>query len=90
MKLDASDIRDLLPVIAAVVADVLAELRTDEATVGQQLAMTEPQAAAALGIAPHVLRDARLRLEISGSRVGKKILYERAELLRFLGRRRTR
>lgn len=90
MKLDVSDIKDLRPVIAAVVAEVLAELRADESKIGEQLAMPEPQAAAALGIASHVLRDCRLRGEISGSRVGKRIIYERGELLKFLERSRAK
>ena len=53
-----------------------------------KIAFTEPEAAAILSLRPHVLRDARLRGEISGSRVGKRILYERTELLRFLHQQR--
>ena len=45
---------------------------------------TEPEAGALLGIGRHVLRDCRLRGELRGRLVGKRILYERGELLRFL------
>lgn len=87
MKL-SFDEADLRPVIEKIVAATLVQLQSDEAKLGQKIAYTEPEAAAILSIRPHVLRDARLRGEISGSRVGKRILYERDELLRFLRRQR--
>ena len=87
MKL-SFDEADLRPVIQQIVAATLVQIQSDEAKLGDRLAYTEPQAAAILGIRPHVLRDARLRGEISGSRVGKRILYERDELLRFLRQQR--
>lgn len=87
MKL-SFDEADLRPVIEQIVAATLVQIQSDEAKLADRLAYTEPQAAAILGIRPHVLRDARLRGEISGSRVGKRILYERDELLRFLRRQR--
>jgi hypothetical protein len=87
MKL-SFDEADLRPVIEQIVAATLVQIQSDEAKLADRLAYTEPQAAAILGIRPHVLRDARLRGEISGSRVGKRILYERDELLRFLRQQR--
>jgi hypothetical protein len=87
MKL-SFDEADLRPVIQQIVASTLIQIQSDEAKLGDRLAYTEPQAAAILSIKPHVLRDARLRGEISGSRVGKRILYERDELLRFLRQQR--
>ena len=88
MKLDANDISELRPVIAAAVASVLEQLDRDRAKVGQRLAFPEPEAAELLGIRSHVLRDARLRGEITGARVGKKTLYSRESLLKFLADRR--
>lgn len=44
------------------------------------------EAAAAIGVRPHVLRDARLRGQIQGRKVGKKTVYARDELLKFLAR----
>jgi len=89
MKLEAQDIRDLRPVISAVVAEVLLEMRGEGATLNGCLAMDEAEAAAALGVQRHVLRDCRLRGELSASKIGKKIVYSRHELLEFLQRHRT-
>lgn len=75
---------DLRPLIETIVAATLARLESEREGTGDRLAYTEPEAAALLGIRPHVLRDARLRGEIAASRVGKRLLYEKAELLRLL------
>lgn len=80
---------ELHPVIQATVAEVLAQLEADEARLGDRLAYPEPEAAALLGVAPHVLRDCRRREELSATLCGKRFLYERAELLRFLRERRA-
>jgi hypothetical protein len=80
VKLDASDIHDLKPVIAAVVAEVLAN--ADK--LNGRLAFPEAEAAALCGLPKHVLRDCRLRGEIRGRLVGKKTVYEKSELLKFL------
>jgi hypothetical protein len=90
MKLDAGDIESLRPIIAAVVSDVLAELRTDQAKLNGRIGYTESEAAAAIGVQRHVLRDARLRGEIAASRVGKRIVYQTTDLLKFLEGSRTR
>jgi hypothetical protein len=85
LTLDEADLR---PLIEQIVAATLAESRSADARFGHKLAYTEPEAAALLSIRPHVLRDARLRGEIVGCRVGKRILYERDELSRFLQRQK--
>jgi hypothetical protein len=86
VKLDAGDVTDLQPVIAAVVRATLAEIEADEGKLdGQRLGYPEAEAAGLLGLRPHVLRDCRLRGEINGRLVGKKIVYSRTELLRFIG-----
>lgn len=86
ISLDANDLR---PVIEAVVAETIDQFESDRAKFGNRLAYIEPEAAALLGIAPHVLRDCRLRGEISATKAGKRLLYERGEILRFLGVRRN-
>jgi hypothetical protein len=76
------------PVIRQVITAVLDELRADEAKVDGRIGYTEPEAAALLGIERHALRDCRLRGEIEASKVGKRIVYERHELMAFLRRQR--
>lgn len=85
MRLDTSDIADLQPVIAAAVRATLAEIAASEAKLGNdRLGYTESQAAQLLGIAKHVLADARRRGEIFARKCGKAYLYDRRELLRYL------
>lgn len=84
MKLDQTDIQSLEPVIRAAVRAVLDELQASEAKLDGRLAFSEAEAAGLLGVARHTLRDCRLRGEIRGRLCGKKILYSRDELVRFL------
>ena len=84
MKLDLDE-SDLRPIVREVVCEVLDQLQVDRQKLGDRLGFPEVEAAALLGIAPHILRDCRLRGELEGRRVGKKIIYTRDELLRFLG-----
>ena len=84
MKLDAADVRDLQPIIAAAVRATLAEVETEQFKLNGRLAYPEPEAAALLGVERHVLRDCRLRGEIEARKVGAKIVYSRESLLRFL------
>ena len=79
---------DIQPLIEQVVTATVAQLHADASALGDRLAFTEPEAAALLSLRPHQLRDCRLRGELSGSKVGKRILYERDELLRFLRQQR--
>jgi Helix-turn-helix domain len=75
---------DLQPLVEAVVALTLNKLGDERRQIGDKLAYSEPEAAALLSVRPHVLRDARLRGEIAGFKLGKGIRYAREELLRFL------
>jgi hypothetical protein len=76
---------DLRPLVQTIVAETLQAIRDNAATLdGARLAYSEPEAAAALGVKPHVLRDARLRGEILPTKCGGRIAYERSELLRYL------
>jgi len=77
---------ELRPLIEKVVAETLAKIEFDRMKLGDRIAFTEPEAAALLGVRPHVLRDARLRGEIAASKAGKRLLYTRDALLRFLSR----
>ena len=78
------DTTDLDPLVRQIVAAVVEELRDDERHVSGRLAVKEAEAAALIGVDRHVLRDARLRGEINGSKIGKSIVYEVDELLAFL------
>ena len=71
-------------VVSQTVAQTLAQVEQDRARLDGRLAFTEAEAASKLGIPRHSLRDARLRGEIVASRIGKRILYQRDELLRLL------
>lgn len=79
---------ELRPLIQQVVTAALEQLDVQRQQFGTKLAYSEPEAAALLSIKPHVLRDARLRGELAGSRVGKSIRYERDEILRYLHKMR--
>ena len=78
-------VQPLAEQLIAALADRL-DQRADQAS--DRLAYSEAEAAALLGVQRYVLRDARLRGEIAGCRIGKGIRYEREELLDFLRRRR--
>lgn len=71
-------------IIEATVVETIAQLAADEARLGKRLAFIEPEAASLVGIQQHVLRDARRRGEIFARLCGKRYLYSRDELLRFL------
>jgi hypothetical protein len=75
---------DLRPIVAAAVAEVLAQVAETDARLGKRLGYPEAEAAELLGIAPHVLRDARLRGEISARKIGRGYIYERTSLVAFL------
>jgi len=79
---------DLRPLVKLVVTEVIERREADRGKLDGRLAYTEPEAAALLGVQPHVLGDARRRGEIVGSRVGKRVLYERDQLLDLLKRKR--
>lgn len=81
------DTYDLQPLIEQVVAETIAKIEANQAKLNGRLAYSEPEAAALIGVQQHVLRDCRLRGEIQASKAGKRWLYQRDELLRFLNRR---
>lgn len=79
----------LRPLVAAVVAETLANVGAAEAVLpAGRLAFPEREAASLLGLQSHQLRDARLRGEITATKVGALIGYERTELLDYLARNR--
>jgi hypothetical protein len=77
------DAKTLRPLIAEVVAETLSQ-RPEELVPSQRFAFPEAEAASLIGVPKHVLRDARLRGEISGRLCGKKMVYTRDELTRYL------
>jgi hypothetical protein len=84
IHLDADDLR---PLVEEIVALALAQLRDQEQQI-TKLAIGEEEAARLLSLAPHQLRDERLRGNIAASvGPGRKILYSRTELLAYLARR---
>ena len=71
---------ELRPVIEAAVIETLGDL----------LALSEPEAARVVGLESHQLRDERLRGRIGASAiVGRRIRYLRDDLLKYLKRNRT-
>lgn len=82
MKLEPSDL--------SAIADSLVErlhqleLNNDRLGVIERIGYPEVEAAQLLGLATHVLRDARLRGEITAKKVGKRYIYSRQILLDFL------
>jgi hypothetical protein len=87
MKLQFDD-DDLEPLVVKIVAKVLAQREADDERFGGRLAFTEPEAAALIGVKAHVLRDCRLRGELVASKVGKRVMYSRDTLLKFLAANR--
>jgi len=72
-------------VVAQAVEETLRQREADQAKLGDDRVWhRESEAGAMCGLPPHRLRDCRRRGEIVGSRIGKTIGYERAELLRFI------
>ncbi len=79
------DNTDLAQLIRQIVAEVRDQDEAKQARLNGRLAYPEPEAAALLGVQPHVLRDCRLRGEIQAVKCGKRLLYSREALQRFLG-----
>ena len=78
----------LRPLIEQVVAETIERLESRHARFAGQIAFTEPEAAALLGVQPHVLRDLRLVGAIEAARVGRRIVYTRADLMHYLEQNR--
>jgi hypothetical protein len=84
MKLEVADIDALRPLLHDAIARIVIELHENPLHKSDRLGYTEGEAAAMIGVARHVLRDCRLRGEIAARRVGKRFVYARTTLLRFL------
>jgi hypothetical protein len=78
LELDPQDLK-------IVVREVLAEVLTAADWPTGRVALDEAEAAAACGVARHVLRDLRLAGRIEARKLGRKVLYMRHDLLRALG-----
>ena len=85
LSIDQSDLR---PIVQAVVAEVLASVGVADAAFSNRLAYPESEAASLLGVKAHVLRDARLRGEITATKCGGRLAYEVSELRAYLTRNR--
>ena len=81
ITLDADDLR---PLIAKVVTQTLERIDSDRARFAGRLAFSEAEAAAALGVERHVLRDCRLRGEIFARKIGKSYRYTVGSLRAFV------
>lgn len=80
---------ELQPVIEATVRATLEAIEHDLQRLGNRLAFSEVEAANLLGLERHVLRDCRLRGEISFCRLAnRRIAYERSALLSYLAAHR--
>lgn len=86
MKITLDD--ELRPLIEQVVTETLNRFEAERAKLRGRLDYTEAEAAALMGVERHVLRDARLRGEIEGSRVGKQTVYTPDEINRFFHNQR--
>ena len=93
MRLDDRDIADLRPLIRAVAAEVLAEIREAESMLppasgdDKPAVYSEDEAAEILRQRKHVLRDLRQRGGISYSRGPRnRVLYTRQDLLNYLAK----
>jgi hypothetical protein len=80
------DENELRPLIKRVVTETVEQLELNRAKVDHQIAYPEAKAADLIGVARHVLRDARRRGEIRGARVGRRVVYTFDELMKYLGR----
>ena len=64
-----------------IVAEVVQQQESDRVKLnGEWLARNEADAAAALGIAKHSLRDLRLRGLVKASKLGSRIVYSKEQL----------
>jgi hypothetical protein len=78
--------------LKGIIREVLAEVDQARAAVPERrLAYSEAEAAALLGLAPHQLRDERLRGKIASSQiVGRRVRYLRGDLVAYLMARRSK
>jgi hypothetical protein len=82
LELDADALR---PLIREIVAETLAQVEQDSGPFAGKLAIGEAEAARALSLPPHALRDLRLRGEIMASKgPRRRVLYSREDLVSYL------
>jgi hypothetical protein len=75
----------ITPLVRQIVREALAQLEEARAALPDKLAYSEAEAATLLSLAPHQLRDERLRGRIKPSLgPGRRILYTRQQLLDYL------
>jgi hypothetical protein len=84
MRIETTDLEDLKPILAEFAGQLLKELGGTPLASGR-IGYTEQQAADALGIPKHQLRDARLRGDIRATVYPgmKQIMYSRRALVAF-------
>jgi hypothetical protein len=71
--------------LADAVTKVLSAIASfDVVPLQSRLAYTEAEAAKLIGVEPHVLRDERLRGNVRGKKVGRRVFYRREDLAEFL------
>jgi hypothetical protein len=81
---------ELKPIVAEIVAEVVAQLDADRAKLADAEAFNETTGAKMLGLNVHQLRDERLRGRIGHSKiVGGQIRYTRADILAYLNKNRS-
>ena len=86
----AIDADALTPLIVQIVNATLARALDDREKSTGKLCYSEAEAAALLGVGPHVLRDERQRGRIVASKIaGRRIRYTDADLRNYLASRRT-
>lgn len=87
MRFDSSDLDFLRPLVLEAMQQLAIQIGACNALFQQsRIGLTEAEAAAAIGVRNHVLRDCRLRGEIFGRKVGRGHVYSRDELFNFLNR----
>lgn len=87
MRFDAGDLEFLRPLVLEAMQQLALQIGTCNSLFDEdRIGLTEAEAAAAIGVRRHVLRDCRLRGEIFGRKVGRGHVYSRDELFNFLNR----
>jgi hypothetical protein len=71
-------------ILRALIAEVFREVLPQLDWPRERLALSEAEAAQAIGVGRHVLRDLRLRGLIEVPRIGKRVIYTRAKLLQAI------
>lgn len=76
--------KDKIRQIALAVAEELTDSELAPLLGDERLGYRESEAAEKLGLPRHVLRDARLRGEITARKIGKQYVYAKGALLKYL------